>query len=110
MSITFKNQEILTDDEGFLQNPDDWSIDLMYEIARLNNLQLTDDHILIINLVREYYHEYGTTPAMRSLIALLKKKNYNNLCSSVQLARLFPQGAAKMASKLAGLPKPVKCI
>ncbi|WP_317383979.1 TusE/DsrC/DsvC family sulfur relay protein [Anaerobiospirillum succiniciproducens] len=41
---------------------------------------------------------------------LLKKQGHTELASSVKLARLFPDGAAKCAAKLAGLPKPAKCI
>ena len=53
-----------------------------------------------VNEVREYYKEYATTPAMRVLITTLKKKGYSDLASSVALARLFPDGAAKTASVL----------
>ena len=65
---------------------------------------------IVIDELRAYYKEYSTTPDMRVLITTLKKKGHTDLASSVTLARLFPDGAAKTAAKLAGLPKPVKCI
>lgn len=109
MAYRFGGRDIKTDAEGYLTDPGDWSPELMRHIASEINQELGEDQILVVNMVREYYREYATTPAMRALIALLKKKNVKHLCSSAALARLFPQGAAKTASKLAGLPKPVKC-
>lgn len=102
--------DIACDDEGYVLDLNAWSPELMYLIAQKENLNLNDDHICVVNMVRQYYQEYSTTPAMRTLIAYLKKQNMIHLCSSVALARLFPNGAAKTAAKLAGLPKPVKCI
>lgn len=110
MSIEFQDRVIETDDEGYLLNKDDWSEDLLEYMASKANLTLTEDHKLIINTVRRYFEQYATTPAMRNLIALLKKEGHADIASSVKLARLFPDGAAKTAARLAGLPKPVKCI
>ncbi|MBU3827017.1 MAG: TusE/DsrC/DsvC family sulfur relay protein [Candidatus Anaerobiospirillum merdipullorum] len=110
MSFNYLGREILTDDEGFLINADDWSPELMNEIARQMNLTLTNEHLTIIKVVRDYYAQYATTPPMRSLIKLLKQQGHANLADSITLASLFPDGAAKSAAKLAGLSKPVHCI
>lgn len=110
MSFSFNGRVFFTDDEGFLLSHEEWSEDLMQFMAQSLNLQLTPEHITVINEVRNYYKEYATTPAMRVLITTLRKKGHTDLASSVKLARLFPDGAAKTAAKLAGLPKPVKCI
>ena len=105
-----KDRQIACDDEGYLLDLNDWSYELMMLIAANEELHLSNEHLTVINIVRQYYQEYGTTPAIRTLIAYLKKQNMTNLCSSVALARLYTKGAAKTAAKLAGLPKPVKCI
>lgn len=109
MAIEFAGKIIPTDDEGYLLNQDDWSEELRDFIAQNMDLVLTKQHLTVINIVREYYQKYDTTPPMRGLIKLLKEQ-HPELASSVALARLFPDGAAKCAAKLAGLPKPVKCI
>ncbi|WP_308497894.1 TusE/DsrC/DsvC family sulfur relay protein [uncultured Anaerobiospirillum sp.] len=108
--LLFDGREIETDDEGYLLNLDDYSDELRDFMASEMELELTDEHMVIINTVREYYKEYDTTPPIRGLIQLLKKQGHTELASSVKLARLFPDGAAKCAAKLAGLPKPAKCI
>lgn len=110
MSIEFEGRLIKTDDEGYLLSKKDWSESLMNFMARSDGLILTTEHMVIIKIVRQYFEEYATTPAMRSLIAILKKEGYKDLASSIKLARLFPAGAAKSAARYAGLPKPVKCI
>ncbi len=110
MNFEFQGRVIDTDDEGYLLNKDEWSEALMEYMASKANLTLTLEHKLVINTVRQYFDQYATTPAMRNLIALLKKEGHAEIASSVKLARLFPDGAAKTAARLAGLPKPVKCI
>lgn len=110
MAIEFAGKSIATDDEGYLLKVSDWTEKLRDHIAQNMGLSLNEDHLLVINIVREYYEKYDTTPPMRGLIKLLKETGHTDLASSVALARLFPEGAAKSAAKLAGLPKPVKCI
>ena len=110
MSLIFNGREILTDSEGFLVNSSDWSEDLMRQMAQADGIILDDRHLLIIAKVREYYQNYATTPAIRVLIQFLKVSGHQELASSLVLARLFPDGAAKSAAKYAGLPKPVKCV
>ncbi len=110
MNYEVSGKFIRADDEGFLISREEWSPEVMHVIASSMGLELTENHLTVINAVRRYYQEYATTPAMRSLIALLKKEGRNDLADSITLAVLFPDGAAKSAAKLAGLPKPVKCI
>ena len=110
MSFTFNGREILTDEEGFLKNQNDWSLELMEEMSRKDGLVLNEDHRIIIRAVKDYFEEYATTPAIRVLIKYLKTTGHADLASSITLAKLFPAGAAKSAAKYAGLPKPVKCV
>ncbi len=108
--IHFNGRDIQTDEEGYLSNLSDYSDELRDYMAQQMGLELTQEHLAVINIVRKYYEEYDTTPPIRGLIQLLKKQGHTELASSVKLARLFPDGAAKCAAKLAGLPKPAKCI
>ena len=109
-TIEFQGRQIETDAEGYLCNLDDYSEELREFMAAHMGLSLSEEHIIIIEMVRSYYEEFDTTPPMRGLIKLLQKAGHADLASSVKLARLFPDGAAKCAAKLAGLPKPAKCI
>lgn len=110
MAWEFAGRTIATDDEGYLKERSDWSPELRDFMAAQMGLTLTPEHLTIIAMVQRYYDEYETTPPIRGLIKLLSQEGHEELADSIKLAILFPEGAAKSAAKLAGLPKPVKCI
>ena len=82
----------------------------MYKIAKQENITLTDEHWLIVHFVRDFYQEFNTSPAIRMLVKAVTKAFGEEKGNSRYLYRLFPDGPAKQATKIAGLPKPVKCI
>ncbi|TRX56889.1 TusE/DsrC/DsvC family sulfur relay protein [Thalassomonas sp. M1454] len=110
MAINFNGNEIATDKQGYLLNVDDWSKDLALVIAESESLNLSEDHWQVVNFVRSFYLEYKTSPAIRALTKALKAEYGEEKASSRYLYRLFPKGPAKQATKIAGLPKPARCI
>jgi tRNA 2-thiouridine synthesizing protein E len=60
--------------------------------------------------VRAFYLEYNTSPAVRMLVKAMAQKYGEEKGNSRYLFRLFPEGPAKQATKIAGLPKPAKCL
>jgi len=96
--------------EGFLLNFSDWDKDWAIQTALLENLILTEAHWEIIEFVQKYYQEHQTSPGLRDLIKAMKPLLGEEKANSIALFKLFPQGAAKQISQLAGLPKPKKCI
>ena len=102
--------QIETDDKGYLKNWQDWTADLVPKLAEKESIELTDAHWEVILFVREFYLEYKTSPAIRALVKAMEKKFGAEKGNSRYLYKLFPDGPAKQATKLAGLPKPVKCI
>lgn len=110
MAIVFESKEFETDKEGYLLNIDDWSIELATVIADKEGIQLSDDHWQVVKFVRQFYLDYKTSPAIRALTKALKMAYGEEKSSSRYLYRLFPKGPAKQATKIAGLPKPARCI
>lgn len=108
--ITLNQHQFPTDADGYLKNVDDWSPELASEIARLDGIELTEAHWEIVHFVRAFYQEYNTSPAIRMLVKALSQKFGAEKGSSRYLQRLFPEGPAKQATKIAGLPKPAKCL
>ena len=108
--LEVNNKHIETDASGYLLNIDDWNIEVAQAIAKLENLELTDAHWEIIHFVRAFYQEYKTSPAIRMLVKATAQKLGEDKGNSRYLQRLFPEGPAKQATKLAGLPKPAKCL
>jgi len=98
------------DEEGFLVDLNDWTKDIALEMAKLEELELTDEHWDVLNFLREYYEEYQIAPAVRALTKAIAKKMGKDKGNSKYLYSLFPYGPGKQGCKFAGLPKPTGCI
>lgn len=106
----FEGREINTDVDGYLKNSQEWCESMVYLLAKQENITLTEQHWEIIRFIRKFYLEFNTSPSIRMLVKAIAKKYGEDIGNSRYLYRLFPKGPAKQATKLAGLPKPVKCI
>jgi dissimilatory sulfite reductase related protein len=102
--LTIPGTAIEVDGEGFLQRPEQWTEELAAQIAADHGIaELTDRHWQVVRYMRTTYLETGTAPTIRTL----------GKASGVpikELYQLFPKGPAKLAAKIAGIPKPRGCI
>ncbi|WP_371193048.1 TusE/DsrC/DsvC family sulfur relay protein [Glaciecola sp. SC05] len=108
--ISVNGKDILLDKNGYLSNMSQWSEELALALAKQEQMVLSDKHWEVIYFVREFYQTYDTSPAIRALVKAMKDKFGPEVGNSRYLHRLFPDGPAKLATKLAGLPKPAKCL
>ncbi|KMW71447.1 sulfur transfer protein TusE [Photorhabdus luminescens subsp. luminescens] len=108
--LVFEGQEIETDAQGYLKNSSDWQEAIALLLAEQEEITLTEQHWEVIRFIREFYQEFNTSPAIRMLVKAIAQKYGEEKGNSRYLYRLFPKGPAKQATKIAGLPKPVKCI
>ena len=108
--MLFDGNEYPTDAQGYLIDSTLWSEPLAAFLAESESIQLTDEHWQVIFFVRDFYLEYNTSPAIRALVKAMEKRYGKEKISSRYLYRLFPKGPAKQATKIAGLPKPARCI
>jgi dissimilatory sulfite reductase related protein len=91
-------------DEGFFTDPGQWAEAMAPEIARQEGIaELTDRHWQVIKFMRHEYEAKGTGPTVRVL-------GKTSGVSIKELYELFPKGPAKVAAKIAGIPKPRGCI
>lgn len=98
------------DKEGFLRHLGDWTPAVAEQIAAAENIGLTDAHWEVIELLRRYYQEFDSSPAMRPLVKYCARELGADKGSSIYLLMLFPGSPAKLGSKIAGLPKPDNCL
>ena len=98
------------DQDGFLTDRRLWTPELAEEIAIRNGVTLTDKHWEIIFLVRRYYEEFDSPPAMRALVKYLRHHLGNTAGNSIYLLKLFPETPVKIACKISGLSKPSFCL
>lgn len=98
------------DSEGFLRQLEQWTPDVARQIAAAEQLELSDAHWELIDLLRQYYREFDSSPAMRPLVKYCRLKLGADKGRSIYLMTLFPGSPAKIGSKIAGLPKPDNCL
>lgn len=98
-----------TDPQGYLLNLSDWTPEVARTIAEREQIELIEQHWQLILWVRDFYQQYHIAPAIRVLVKALKETYGPEIGSSLYLQTLFPKGAAKQLSKIAGLPKPTHC-
>jgi tRNA 2-thiouridine synthesizing protein E len=109
-NIEFEDSKVPVDKAGYLLHVDDWKPELAVLIAAQENIVLSENHWEVLNFVRDFYLEFNTSPAIRALVKAMAKKLGAEKGNSRYLQRLFPKGPAKQATKIAGLPKPAKCL
>jgi dissimilatory sulfite reductase related protein len=103
-SMTYAGTEVSVNDEGFFNDPDQWREEMAPQIAQQAGIEtLTDQHWQVIKFMRHEYAEKGTGPSVRAL-------SKTSGVSIKELYELFPKGPAKLAAKIAGIPKPRGCI
>jgi tRNA 2-thiouridine synthesizing protein E len=100
---TIAGVAVARNDEGFFEDPTEWTESMAPELARAEGIELTDDHWKVIRFMREEYFAKGTGPTVRVL-------GKTSGVSVKELYQLFPKGPAKIAAKIAGIPKPRGCI
>jgi len=101
---------IPTDNDGFLINLEDWSPEVANDIAMKEGIALSEAHWEVLNALRDFYHEFDLSPAMRPLTRYLKANLGPDKATSIYLLTLFPGSPAKIAAKIAGLPRPENCL
>lgn len=99
-----------TDNEGYLKNFDEWTPQIAIEIARREDIDLSEAHWEIIYILQDFYREFEISPAMRALVKYTEKILGGEKGKSIYLMQLFPPSPARVASKIAGLPRPTNCL
>ena len=108
--LILNNPSYPLDKHGYLADLTLWTPDLADEFARLEQISMTDAHWEVVHFVRQFYLEFNTSPAMRILVKAMAQQLGPEKGNSKYLFMLFPQGPAKQATRIAGLPKPAKCL
>jgi tRNA 2-thiouridine synthesizing protein E len=104
LTTTIAATDVELDGEGFFVHPEQWSEVMAPELARREGIEpLTDAHWQVIRFMRKEYFDKGTGPTVRVL-------GKTSGVSVKELYQLFPKGPAKIAARIAGIPKPRGCI
>jgi TusE/DsrC/DsvC family sulfur relay protein len=102
-TLTYAGTPVEVDADGFLQDAAQWTEQIAEEIAREHGIAtLTDRHWQVVNLIRNTYLQTGSAPSTRTFSRV-------SGVPIAELHQLFPGGRAKLAAKIAGIPKPPGC-
>jgi tRNA 2-thiouridine synthesizing protein E len=93
------------DGDGFLINTNDWSEEVMYQMAESDGMEITEEIKTYIDKAKEMYNETGTVPAVR---VFAKEFGMDRTAST--LYEVFKSGPMKIIAKYGGLPKPTGCV
>lgn len=89
-------------EEGYFTNPAQWTPELAKEIAREENLELTEKHFAVLEFLRNRQMK-GESLTIRSV-------GNSGIIDIKGFYQLFPGAPMKKAAKIAGIPKPASCI
>lgn len=95
--------DVPIDDEGYLLDPASWSDEVATQLARRENLVLTEDHWAVVRFMREYFERNHIAPDARFVLKFLA---VSRCVDRNELFRLFPYGYVQQACKIAGMRKP----
>ena len=94
--------------QSFPNAPAGWSPDLAKEIAKADDIQLTEDHWQLIGALQEYYAKVEY-PKLRQVKDALNEK-FHSKGGTKYLHRLVPDGPVAGGCKLAGLEVPAGAV
>jgi len=101
---TIAGTPVDVNEEGFLTDPSQWNEGIAAELARREGIDpLTDRHWEVVRFMRAEFEAKGSGPTVRVL-------GKTSGVPVKELYQLFPKGPAKLAAKIAGIPKPRGCI
>lgn len=102
--IVVDGNEVITDSEGYLVHPSDWSEAFAKTQAAEEDLELGAEHWEIIRFQRAYYTDHRTQASVRDMIKHFRKIWGRERGSNRYLHQLFPRGGPqKQGNRLAGL-------
>ncbi len=103
-SVSVDGRVILTDSEGYLVDPADWSEGFVRAQAANEGLELGAEHWEIIRFLRERYAQRGCQASVRDMIRHFRRVWGETRGSNRYLHELFPRGGPqKQGNRLAGL-------
>ena len=103
-SVLVEGREILTDAEGYLVDPGDWSEGFAKAQALREGIALGDEHWELIRFLRAHYAKHGAQATVRDMLRHFRSHWGTAKGSNRYLHDLFPRGGPqKQGNRLAGL-------
>lgn len=102
--------KIPLDQDACLMRLEDWSPAVAQALAEREGIELTEAHWEILYALQQFYTQFQLSPANRALVKYVALNFGKDKGNSLYLNGLFKGMPAKLAARLAGLPKPANCF
>lgn len=89
-------------EEGYLTDLTQWTKEVAAEIAREEDIELSDKHYEVIEFLRE--------ETSKGKPLTIRKVGKSGIVDIKGLYELFPGGPLKKSSRIAGIAKPSSCV
>lgn len=99
---TIAGVQVKVNDEGYLEDPEQWNKEIANEIAKEEEIDLTDKHFEVLQFIRDKY--------LAGEALTIRKVGKSGIVDIKGLYQLFPGGPLKKSSRIAGIPKPTSCV
>jgi TusE/DsrC/DsvC family sulfur relay protein len=104
--VLVDGKEVLTDQEGYILNMDDWSEGFALAQAAAEGLTLTDEHWDVIHFIRQFYEEHNVQAQVRDMIRHFREAWGPEHGNNHHLHAIFPMGGPqKQGNRIAGIRK-----
>ena len=103
--MTTKNYagvKVNMNEEGYLTDPAQWTKEVAAEIAKEEEIELTDKHYEVLEFLRE--------ETSKGSPLTIRKVGKSGIVDIKGLYELFPGGPLKKSSRIAGIAKPSSCV
>lgn len=98
----FAGKMIDLGDDGYFTDSSQWTKEVAIAMAKEDGLELTDEHIAVLEFIRSKEAE-GATLTIRSI-------GKSGVTDIKGFYKLFPGAPLKNATKYAGIAKPSSCV
>ena len=99
---TIAGVSVKVNDEGYLEDASQWTKEIAAELAKEENIELTDKHYEVLEFLRNAHAKEETLT--------IRRVGKSGITDIKGLYQLFPGGPLKYSSKFAGIPKPASCV
>ena len=103
MAIEVNGKSIEIDENGNLTDPSTWDEDVAKALAAKDGIELTQEHMDVINYLRSEFFDNNEQPMERAINKGMSKV-WGKKVTSKDLYVLFPLAPSKQGNKMAGLP------
>ena len=103
-TVEVNGQSVELDDHGNLVDINAWNTDVAALLAKDEGIELSAEHIEVLDYLRDEYLNNGGNQPMERIILKGMSKRLGRKVSSKDMYELFPKAPSKQGNRIAGLP------